>query len=224
MTTTVYSFTSPPLELRIKLNATTITPGEGVLAQISLFNPLPFNYTFAPSYTAYSTIESWNEYDSFCPTATLYNTVWSYALFQGSWSAGNISSAGDPLTLYPPVYIGCPAFPIVYLLTFLPRNNTAITYFGGYMQAAVGLPVRFQLDATTEFCSDNQCGIGSTLLGFWNTTGLPCCVQWENGTTGFQNATIYSPYFHLFPPGEYTLVAEDAWGQATYAYFQVVPR
>jgi hypothetical protein len=212
------------LEIQIKLNATTITQGEEVLAQISLFNPLPYNYTFALSYNPKSTVERWNWYDFICPTAAFSSWVWSYALFKGHWSVENISAAGDPLTLWPPVQIACPSSFFVYLVTFLPRNSTALVYYSGLYPTYGGYPVGFRMDATTEYCRNNQCGgIGSTLFGFWNITNLPS-TAWENFTTGFHNATISSPYFHLFPPGQYTLVAEDVLGQATYAYFQVVPR
>ncbi len=73
------------------------------------------------------------------------------------------------------------------------------------------------MNATTEtyVCKPVYYGGGpDSLFGYW--VGPPGGVL-----GGGQNATVSSPYFHYFPPGRYTLVVEDMWGQVSYSYFQV---
>jgi hypothetical protein len=73
--------------------------------------------------------------------------------------------------------------------------------------------------AGTEACTNSsgqtQCPVaGTSLFGYWNATGPVLGLNIANATTSSQ-------YFHYFSPGQYTLVAEDMWGQSAFAYFQV---
>ena len=89
-----------------------------------------------PDYQSNSSIFLWNAYDFLCGGPAASNPTWSlagYALFQGHYTAANLSSAGSPLRLDPPLEISCPAeanpstspfFPIAAppLHTFLPTR------------------------------------------------------------------------------------------------------
>jgi hypothetical protein len=127
-----------------------------------------------------------------------------------------------PLTLTPPIHPPCAFFNSPTLYFVLPNSSNAVSYYKlptqppSYVRAA---QTEFKENATTEFCSVTQAGatncgaIRNALFGYWNTTGLQGALD---------NATTTSKYFHYFSPGQYTLVAEDAWGQAIYEYFEVV--
>ena len=216
---------STPLELRVYLNATEIKSGDAITATISIFNPLGVNVSVSPDYQSSSPIFSWNQHDFFCGVLPASNPTWSlagYALFLGHYTATNLSSAGSPLTLYPSIYVlSCPGEGVnPSTVTFLPNSSTAVAYFTpnpnvidyptiGEQQAV--------MNATTEtyvYKSGSYGGGPESLFGYW--VGPPGGIF-----GGGENATIRSPYFHYFPPGQYTLVVEDIWGRVIYSYFQV---
>ena len=215
---------STPLELRVNLNATAIKSGDAITATISIFNPLGVNVSVSPDYQSSSAIFSWNAHDFLCGVLPASNPTWSlagYALFLGHYTAANLSSAGSPLDLYPPLEVlSCPGEGVnPGTVTFLPESSTAVAYFPPQPNI-IGIPpvVKQQavMNATTEtyvYKSGYYGGGPEGLFGYW--VGPP------GGVFGGQNATISSPYFHYFPPGPYTLVVEDMWGQVSYSYFQV---
>jgi len=216
---------STPLELRVNLNATMIKSGDAITATVSILNPLGMNVSVFPDYQSSSAIFSWNAHDFLCGVLPASNPTWSlagYALFQGHYTAANLSSAGSPLALYPPLEVlSCPGEGVnPSTVTFLPNSSTAVAYFPP-VQNVIGYPqvVKQQavMNATTEtyvYKSGYYGGGPDSLFGYW--AGPPGGVF-----GGGQNATISSPYFHYFPPGQYTLAVEDMWGQASYSYFQV---
>jgi hypothetical protein len=213
---------STPLELRVNLNATMIKSGDAITATISLFNPLGVNVSVSPDYQSSSAIFSWNAHDFLCGGLAASNPTWSlagYALFQGHYTAANLSSAGSPLDLDPPLMILCHGEANPGTVTFLPDSSTAVGYFPPQPNIIGIPPVAKQeavMNATTEtyvYKSGYYGGGPDSLFGYW--AGPP------GGVFGGQNATISSPYFHYFPPGAYTLVVEDMWGQVSYSYFQV---
>lgn len=213
-----------PLELRVNLNATVIKSGDAITATISIFNPLGENVSVLPDYQSNSSIFSWNAYDFLCGGAAAANPTRSlagYALFQGHYTAANLSSAGAPLNLDPPLVIECPGEANPSTVTFLPNSSTAIAYFPPN-QNVIGTPPAVEqwavMNASTEtyvYKSGYYGGGPDSLFGYW--VGPPGGVPGGGG----QNGTISSPYFHYFPPGRYTLVVEDMWGQVSYSYFQV---
>ena len=213
-----------PLELRVNLSATVIKSGDAITATISIFNPLGVNVSVSPDYQSSSAIFSWNVHDFLCGGLAAANPTWSlagYALFQGHYTAANLSSAGAPLNLDPPLVIECSGEVNPSTVTFLPNSTTAVAYFPPNPNV-IGYPsiVKQQaaMNAATEtyvYKSGYYGGGPDSLFGYW--VGPPGGVPGGGG----QNGMTSSPYFRYFPPGRYTLVVEDMWGQASYDYFLV---
>jgi hypothetical protein len=221
--TTLASTSANVVQLQVKLNTTTIHSGHAVSAQITITNPLNQNVSIVPDYQADGSILSWNSYDFMCGGLAASNPTWSlagYALFKGHYTSANLSSAGAPLSLNPPLVIECPAEPVPSSVVFYPNGSSIASYFEPG-QNGIPYPTvvtgHAAMNATTEtyVYESGYYGYGSTgLFGYW--VGPPGGVF-----GGGQNATIDSPYFHYFSPGEYTLVVEDMWGQSVYSYFEV---
>jgi hypothetical protein len=204
---------SSGLELRVDLNSTAVASGGSVAAQITLFNSLDRNLSLAPSQWVNSTLADWNNYDSFSGGTPLLSMV-GYALFQGSYSAGNISLAGSPLKLAPSVNVDAVSWSIPSTITFLPDSDSAALYQPG---SANGILEPMVFGASTESCLSSStgaylCGGDSGLSGYWNTTA--------ELTT--QQASLGSPFFRYFPASEYTLAVQDMWNQTIYAHFQIL--
>ena len=214
---TFYSTTSPlGLRLQVQFNASTFETGSGLAAQIAVYNSLDENLSLIPAYQANSTITTWDDYDFFCgDSGYTLRAVVGYALFSGDYSADNVSLAGNPLQLAPPVGVSCISVAGPDSIVFLPESDNAslggLGYPGGNHE-----PVA--LAASTESCETPSpgtyyCGGGKGLSGYWNVTGVAFLQD--------QEAAIGSQYFSYFPPGEYTLAVQDMWGQSLYAHFQV---
>jgi hypothetical protein len=203
------------LQLQIVLNSTSIRQGGALRAQIVLLNTLAGNLTLAPDYSSNPDILKWNGYDFLCGINQLWGLA-GFALFSGLFSPENISSAGSPLSLAPQAAIPCVIWPRPVTVILLPYSDKTIAYYNESSPPPV--PGRAELNATTEACVNQTggaslCGAVSTaLFGYWNST-TPFLET--------RNATTSSPYFHYFPPGPYTLVAEDLWNQTVYTYFEV---
>jgi hypothetical protein len=198
---------SSGLELRVDLNATTVDSGGAVAAQLTLFNSLDENLSLVPSYPVNSAIPGWNGYDFVCGRSPV-SSMMGYALFQGNFAANNISLAGSPLQLVPPVPIRCPTYSNPDKVVFLADNYSAALY-GPAWNGAI---VKITIGASTESCSSGQCGLGTGLSGYWDTTAR----------ISGQNATTNSTYFRYFSPGQYTVAVQDIWDQTVYAHFQVI--
>jgi hypothetical protein len=197
-----YSVTAPSgLELDLDLNATTIGVGSALGAQITFFNPLDQNISVPVANSPNPTIAAWTNDDFVCDGNSMYSLA-AYALFQGRYSEENVSSAGTPLLLAPPVALSCIGQQADSVV-FLPDSSNAS--LGG----EAGL-YRIATNATTEYCGDG-CPAGTSLFGYWAPV--------EGLDLG--EATTSSPYFHYLSPGQYTLVVEDEWNQTIYAPFQV---
>jgi hypothetical protein len=208
------TLTSSGLELDVGLNATVVASGEAVAAQLTIFNSLDQNLSLIPNYPVNSTISSWDNYDFFCGEP-IFSAMIGYALFQGSYSAGNASMAGSPLQLSPPVNIGCVTYSNPDSIVFLPNSDTAVIYSS---YSPDGSTEHIAVGASTESCQTNSagaylCGLDRGLSGYWNTTA-PITEQ---------QAAIGSPFFRYLSPGQYTLEVQDMWNQTVYAHFRVVP-
>jgi hypothetical protein len=190
--TTFYPDLGSYLQLRIEVNASAIHSHGAVRAQVILSNPLSSNLTATVPNSSSSTVSNWNWYDFICGGGSL-NNVMSFALFQGNYGAENISRAGEPLTLAPPILPPCPIFPIPLFLVYLPSDSTAWAYSSSSFQVAPFME-HTVLNATTGICTTGanggtMCGASAALFGYWNDT--------IRGPMG--NYTTSSPDFHYFP-------------------------
>ena len=214
VTSTYFSDLGALLRLQVKLNASAIGPGGAVTAVISVVNPLALNVTAIPPATRNATLRSWDWMDFVCGSNPLYSTA-SFALFKGRVNADNLSSAGTPLTLAPPVQPPCTLTGWPGALAFEPQGNVAWAY------PLYGNPslVHVSTDAGTAVCEAlstgaTSCGYAGALFGYWDPGDPASCGG---------NATTSSSCFHYFPPGWYTLVVEAVWGQSAFESFQVIP-
>jgi hypothetical protein len=211
------------LQLKMTLNSSTIPSHGAVFARIELVNTLNRNVSVGPVPEFNQTIgalhldmQDLNNYDFTCsqnPTQFLVD----FALLRGHYSAANVSSAGTPLSLRAAINPPCPGFYIGQSeVTFLPDGDQAVTTA---LPSNSSGSITASLNATTFYCTGSglggnggevNCGNGQGLVGYWNDTADP------QGVFNFS-----SPAFTYFPPGEYTIVACDAWNQYVYATFTV---
>jgi hypothetical protein len=190
------------------------------MAGITLTNPLAINLSAIPSSLSNTTLATWRGYDFVCAGSWGEGVTYAlgYALFQGHYTANNLSSAGNPLTLTPPVYPPCAVSLSPHVYLFLPHGSDAWAYS---TQTRSPTLVQMALNATTETCATDsmggtECPVGNALYGYWNTTGTLANLTPSNATSS-------SKYFHYFSPGSYTLVVEATWGQESIEYFEVSP-
>src|SRR5208282_4700644 len=92
---------STGLQLRMRLNASTIPQGGIVSAQIDLVNTLSTSVSLDANFSANPNLAAWNGDNSECGGSSV-DHVFDYALYRGHVTAANISQAGLPLLLHPP--------------------------------------------------------------------------------------------------------------------------
>lgn len=255
-TTTVSPASPTGLQLQITLNTTTVQPGGRLTAQISLFNTLATNVSVPTDYSANPNIADWDNYDWLCGVSFTVEDTYGFALFQGDYGAGNLTQAGVPILLAPPVAISCPNrfYNQAYIqnVEFAPNSSLAtLSANASFASDFKDQTVDMSRNATTGSCttspykhsgSATENGVTTTSTGTQLAWG--CGTEDANSLTGYwtmpsngtyveidasSNATItqglnnlYDDYFHQFSPGSYTMVAEDMWGQAVFAHFQMV--
>jgi len=216
------TFSSPVsssgLQVAITLNSTTIEYGEALVAKVALLNTLSSNLTLTPRYSP--TISSWEGNDFVCGNAPDWGEKWAlegFAVFSGHFTGDNLSSVGSQLVLAPPVAIGCISRPNPNTVVILPASDMAVAQ---YNLSSLPPEVRqTAINASTLSCAPNgrgatTCGdLSHTLFGYWDSSAP---------MMGIHDANTSSPYFHLFTPGQYTLVAEDQWNLTAFAYFKVL--
>jgi len=202
------------LQLQVSLNASAIRAGGDVSAVIAMVNPLDVNLTAIPPVNRSAIFESWDWADFVCGENMLWDTA-SFALFTGRVTAANLSSAGTPLTLAPPVYPPppCVTFASPSMLVFEPMGSEA----WAYLSSEIGTLVDVSTHASTGVCQTlstgaTSCGGSGGLNGYWNVSATVFCGN---------SPGISSSCFHYFSPGWYTLVVEAAWGQSAFESFQV---
>jgi len=146
------------LQLKMMLNSSAIQSHGAIIAQIEVINTLNRNVSAGtmPEWNQTTAALSLNmadlnDYDYTCsqnPTQFLVD----FALLEGHYSAGNISSAGTPLMLRtsffnPP----CPGFFVGQSeVTFLPNGDQAVATY--YLPSKSSGPVTAALNATTFYC------------------------------------------------------------------------
>jgi len=207
------------LQLQVRLNATTMHTGGAISAAITIFNPLDESVSIDPESQPNPSILDWNSRDFSCGGLAASNPTWSlagYALFEGHYTSANVSFAADPLTLTPPLTFSCPAMSDPSTVVFLPNSSSTVAYIPPSPFQPPIVMGQAAMNATTQACvflGYYNCSGSSSLFGYWTSP--------PGGVRNAENATISSPYFHYFPPGEYTLVVEDEWGPAVFSYFLV---
>jgi hypothetical protein len=204
--TTTSAASSSGLELRVGLNATTMLPGQTLAANVTLFNTLNEDLSLPLSAPANLTsqIGAWNNDDFWCGTGGLASLVAGFALFRGRVSAENLSQAPGPLQLDAVLQAPCNGF---YTgqeesIVFLPHSENA---------SIPGFPIVWPASLNVTTSCYQACSRDSGLFGYWNRTSYACCAADANAPNLFRYLT----------PGEYTLAAEDLWGDRAFAYFQV---
>lgn len=217
--TSTYSSTvsSSGLELQITLSSTSIQYGGALVAHVILLNTLPANLSLTPRH---SVLNSWEANNFLCGNSPDWGDNWAldgFAVFSGHYSIANLSSAGSPLTLAPPVAIPCITNPSPSIVVMLPESDVAVAQYN--LSSLPPEVTHTYIDAATLSCGPNghgatTCGdLNGALFGYWDSSA-PLLPNVSDGNTS-------SPYFHHFPPGPYTLVAEDQWNLTAFAYFQV---
>jgi hypothetical protein len=190
------------LDLKVTLNSTSVHSRGAVGAEIQVANTLDqdVSVSMPPASTIGSgDIYTWSVYDQVCADNPSDYIV-AFALFQGHYSPANIS-AGTPLLESPIWESLCGAgFNPPGAVTFRPNSDVTNYTFNA------------EVNATTYYCNSNNCDNSSGLLGYWNAPPTKPPAADLNYT---------SPAFSYFPPGEYTIVATDAWNQFVYVTFVV---
>jgi hypothetical protein len=200
------------LQLRVMLNSSSVQSHGLLRASVEVLNTVDRNVSFS-GVPENQNISEWNGDDYFCPASFLLG----FAVFQGHFAAGNISSAGPPLKIVPESVVYCAPSPIPFgAVTFLPGGDRAVVGSGVFADQAT-----LQLNATTKYFNSRllagsggeiDLGAGPGLVGYWNYS-VPAA----------DDMNFTSPGFVYFPPGEYTIAAADDWDQYVYATFVVEP-
>ena len=234
--TTFYSgVSSQGLRLQIMLNASEVSQGGALQAHMLLVNTLPENLTLHPNFTANPNIDQWNWDDYLCGMSPVEHSF-GFALLQGHYTAENMSQAGAPLMLAPPVTSYCPnsgyAEAYIQNVEFAPNSDTAMfSANSSHSDDFKPLTINMQLNATTGRCTNVPYQYTETnTVGGVVTTETGTAYSQSCGSNGVDSLTGYwdpiadcSPLFcfHQFPAGPYTIVAEDLWNQTAFGYFDV---
>lgn len=155
---TFYSSVSPQgLQLEITLNTTAVSRGEPIQAKVSLVNTLARSVSLQVNPSAYAAIDSWDRSESACGLSQVAH-VFGFALFEGHYVSSNVSEAGQPVMLAPPVGVFCPnpyySQSYVQNVEFSPRSDTAtLSANDSYSSDFKPQTLMMQLDAFTGGCS-----------------------------------------------------------------------
>jgi hypothetical protein len=208
---------SSGLQLRVGMNSSTLELGGTAFIQVEVWNTLGHNVSVAVGPN--QNISAWNSDDFVCAQNPSYSLV-GFAIFQGHETSVNISSAGTPLQIAAPA-----ALPCAYRMTpdnasFLGNSDEAIASasYGGTQETTY--PVTALANATTSYCSNSSSGDGSGTVACPSLSGV--VGYWKQGFGYTGDMSLGSSDFTYLPPGQYTVVATDAWNQYVYAYFNVV--
>lgn len=195
--TTNYSTTSASgLRLQIQLNATTMQSGSALAAQVTLFNTLTENLSLKPNFSANPNIANWDNYDSLCGLNQAANTF-GFALYQEHFAAGNLSQAGTPMMLTPPVATGCPnrfaSQAYIQNVEFAPESYLAtMSANSSFSSVFKAQATRMQLNATTGSCSTSPYKeSGTSVENGVTTTYSGTELAWGCGSNSASSLTGY---------------------------------
>jgi hypothetical protein len=139
------------LQLKLVLNSSSMQSHGAIAGQIVVFNTLNRNVSVS-GLVQNQNISEWNGYDNTCGSNPSSSLV-GFAVFEGHYSAGNISAAGPPLQLAPPFYPPCPMSISPNAVTFLPNGDQAIATINSGQGPQSSYQVTAELNATTRYCT-----------------------------------------------------------------------
>jgi hypothetical protein len=181
--------------LRLDLELSNST--EGVNVTVGVYNTLDTvnNVTSASDWAIYS-----NSLNDICG-----NQVAAFAVYQGNYGAGNFT-ASSPLAM-DNVQGGsvCPELSPSVVYSFSPDSGVASIQAGRFASGPSSMNVT--LSYTTSGYS--TCGVKAPSFEPSDASGLWVCAQ--------DNAYKFNP----FPPGTYTVVGLDQWGDVAILHFVV---
>jgi len=186
---------NPSNGLRLDLQLSNTT--EGINVTVGVYNTLNRinNVTSASDWAIYS-----NSLIDICD-----NQVAAFAVYQGNYGAGNFT-AGSPLAI-DNVRGGsiCPVLSPSVVYAFNPDSGVASAPAGAFASGPSSNNVTLSYTTSGYF----TCGVDTLSFRPSNASGVWVCPQ----------DTDYK--FNPFPPGTYTVVALDQWGDAAIAQFEV---
>lgn len=213
------AFVSPVLpdglQLVLTLSSPAVSFGGTLTGQATVKNTSQKNVTVT-TLPRPQNVTEWSDYVDTCPSGYFIG----YSIFAGHLTGGNISSAKSPLELVPRnTGLICPPPEAPLQITFSPGTlqTPANETFNGIPPFSSLVPDRLNLTTTFPNTQDSQfstrCGCSTPgLVGYWSSKYM------SSGASGTPQ-TGFVP----FSPGEYTVVAWDAWNQYVYATFVVRP-
>jgi len=184
---------SSGLRLDLQLSNTT----EGINVTVGVYNTLNTvnNVTSASDWAIYS-----NSLNDICD-----NQVAAFAVYQGNYEVGNFT-AGFPLAIDNVHGASiCPVLSPSVVYSFNPDSGVTSAPAGAF---ALG-PFSENVTLTYDISGYSTCGVGTLSFRPSNASGVWVCPQ--------DNAYKFNP----FPPGTYTVVALDQWGDVAVSHFEV---
>ncbi|HEV2226044.1 MAG TPA: hypothetical protein VGR56_04475 [Nitrososphaerales archaeon] len=175
--TTFYSGISSGLQLQIELNATNVSQGGALQAQVRLVNTSPESLSLLPNFNANPDIAGWDRYDAPCGLSAV-DHVFGFALLQGHCTAANISEAIStvPVLLTPPAATSCPNpfYDQAYVrqIAFAPNSDEAtLSANSSYSSEFKPKTIPMSEDVFTGGCSlSSYTVIGGTEISNGTTT------------------------------------------------------
>jgi hypothetical protein len=192
---TIFNSTTSPggLQVQAWLNSTIVPVGRVLSAQVYMFNTLATNITLTPDFSADAVLAALSA--NSCQGAGL-DAMLNFALYQGRYTAANLSQAGAPLMLDPPVVISCPnpyyVSSYVQQVEFAPRSDNA-TMSGNTSAPASATPrtVEMSLSLATGSCGVSPYKFnGTSVVNGSTTTSSGTALAWGCGAFGTGNTGL----------------------------------
>lgn len=189
------SAVNPSNGLRLYLELSNTTQGINVTVGVRNTLAKTDNVTSANDWATYS-----NSLIDICD-----NQMAAFAVYQGGYGAGNLT-AGSPLAIYNVRgAASCPALSSSVVYSFGPDSGVASVSPGAFASGPSTMNVTLSYAATGYY----TCSAGA--LSFKS-----------DGASGLWSCPAGGSYdFNPFPPGTYTVVAFDQWGDVATLHFEV---
>lgn len=150
-----------------------------------------------------------------------------YAIFQGSYTLAELQGE-QPLTTYAYPLVECPYEASTPYYAFAPHSDVAQGYTLGNIPSLAG-KANITVDTACPWAPGNGCvwSLIGPQWGYWTGTSTQsgAGLGVDGGfcpTAPGQQRTLDCPLtFNPFPPGTYTVLAGDEWGQAVALQFTV---